>query len=377
MHRRALTNGVVDQLFVTDHLQNGAATGSRPFLKLLDLTMAAAEAGRLRKHGGRVWRPVPGCPGAYAAGESFRDFLNATLEADPTYHSRPALQTRLIKYLTSQDPPQMRELAFDRGLLSFADGVLVASLDRPEWQFVPYGSDAFAAAVPEGSVARHHIDLPFAPPSTPTPLFDSVVGKQLSPEVARTLWIMLGRLMFPLGTHDHWRVIPWLVGATGTGKSLVQDVAAAMFAKACVATLSSNHEKKFGLDGKYASHLVLGRNLPHKMASTLAQELGAETVHVHRNGQPAVTVRWRAPMLFASNGLPDYAASSRRLVPFAFDERVSSPDPLLLRRILATELPAIVAKALEAYLSAARENTDGFWGWCPAELGAAAQTGAS
>ena len=82
MHRRALTNGVVDQLFVTDHLQNGAATGSRPFLKLLDLTMAAAEAGRLRKHGGRVWRPVPGCPGAYAAGESFRDFLESVSPED-------------------------------------------------------------------------------------------------------------------------------------------------------------------------------------------------------------------------------------------------------------------------------------------------------
>ena len=240
-----------------------------------------------------------------------------------------------------------RELAFDRGLLSFADGVLVASLDRPEWRFVPYGS----AAVPEGSVARHHIDLPFAPPSTPTPLFDGVVDAQLSPDAARTLWIMLGRLQFPLGTHDNWRVIPWLVGATGTGKSLVQDVVAAMFANACVATLSSNHEKKFGLDGKYESHLVLGRNLPHKMASALADELGAETVLVHRKRQPAVMVQWQAPMLFASNGLPDFAGSSRRLVPFAFDKQVSSEDPTLLRRILAAELPAIISKALDAYLA--------------------------
>ena len=266
---------------------------------------------------------------------------------------RTALQTQLIKYLTSQDPPQMRELAFDRGLLSFADGVLVASLDRPQWRFVPYGSDAFAAAVPEGSVARHHIDLPFAPPSTPTPLFDGVVDAQLSPEAARTLWIMLGRLLLPLGTHDNWKVIPWLVGTsvTGTGKSLVQDVVAAMFANACVATLSSNHEKKFGLDGKYESHLVLGRNLPHKMASALADELGAETVLVHRKRQPAVMVQWQAPMLFASNGLPDFAGSSRRLVPFAFDKQVSSEDPTLLRRILAAELPAIISKALDAYLA--------------------------
>ena len=64
------------------------SAGSRPFVKLRDLTLAAAAAGRLRKHGGRVWRPVPGCPCAYVMAESFRDFLNATLEADPTYNSR-------------------------------------------------------------------------------------------------------------------------------------------------------------------------------------------------------------------------------------------------------------------------------------------------
>ncbi len=76
-----------------------------------------------------------------------------------------------------------------------------------------------------------------------------------------------------------------------------------------------------------------------------------------------MTVKWQAPMLFASNGLPDYAGSDgqmhRRLVPFAFDLVVESPDPTLLSRILATELPAIVSKAMDAYLAAAREPATG------------------
>ncbi len=35
----------------------GQVAGARPFVKLRELALAAAEAGRLRK-----WRPVPGCP---------------------------------------------------------------------------------------------------------------------------------------------------------------------------------------------------------------------------------------------------------------------------------------------------------------------------
>ena len=44
----------------------------------------------------------------------------------------------------------------------------------------------------------------------------------------------------------------------------------------------------------------------------------------------------------------------------------------LLQRILETELPALVSRAMEAYLAAAREHgRAGFWKWCPDELLAA------
>ena len=84
--------------------------------------MALADAGRLRKLGGHVWRPVPGCPCAYVMAESYREFLNATLNVDPTYNGRPALQRELIEYLSNYNPPQMRDVVFDRGLLGLAAG---------------------------------------------------------------------------------------------------------------------------------------------------------------------------------------------------------------------------------------------------------------
>jgi hypothetical protein len=349
--------------------------------KLREKALAVAKDAALRKLSGHVWRPVPGCPCAYSMAESYKDYLNETLDQENAYHSRTAMQRELIEYLTNYNPQGMRDIVFDRGMMSFSDGLLVTSMDSTDMRFVPYGTDEANHIATQGRVARHHIDLPFAPPSTPTPLFDGVISKQFSPEVAGTLMVLLGRLMFPVGTHDNWQVLPWLVGTAGTGKSVVQDVVSAMFSTSATSSLTSNQEQTFGLDGKYSSHVMIGRDLPRKMSSVLSQEMlqcmvSGERVCVPRKNQIALEVRWTVPLLFASNSLPDYADSNgqivRRLVPFMFRTPVHEPDPTLLQRILASELPAIVSKTLSVYLDAVRQHgRRNFWSWCPAELRAA------
>ena len=104
--------------------------------------------------------------------------------------------------------------------------------------------------------------------------------------------------------------------------------------------------------------------------------VSGERICVPRKNQLALEVRWTVPQLFASNQLPDYADSAgqivRRIVPLHFRKPVPEPDPTLLQRILETELPALVSRAIEAYLAAARvHGRAGFWRWCPAELLAA------
>ena len=148
---------------------------SRPaFVRLRDLAMGAARAGWLRKLAGHVWRPVAGCPCAYVQAESFRDYLNKVLGSEPMYHINPAYQRQLLKYLNNHDPDDMHDIVFDRAMLSFADGVLIAGAGTDGgtnthsgdglWAlFVPYMSlDGFEMAT-EGRVARHHIALPYAP----------------------------------------------------------------------------------------------------------------------------------------------------------------------------------------------------------------------
>ena len=71
--------------------------------------------------------------------------------------------------------------------------------------FVPYASAEGRALAEEGKVARHHIALPYAPAGTAdaSPLFDSVLERQLSAVVAATLLVLIGRVLFPVGTHDN------------------------------------------------------------------------------------------------------------------------------------------------------------------------------
>ena len=349
----------------------------RPFMRLRDEMLRTAKGDKLRKLGTNVWRPVEGCMYAYLEGESFREFINATLDDTKEFHSRTTHYDELHDYLLKYNPKDIRDMVFDRDMLSFRDGVVVTSPDRPEIRFVRYDDPAVLTL--SKKIARHHIDHEYlANVGAPTPLFDGLLAEQFPPDVVHVLLILLGRLLFPVGQYDNWQVFPWLLGTSGTGKSILSVIVAAMFARAMTGTLSGNAEQVFGLEGKYECHVILGRDLPHGMSKKLPQDLlqsmvSGERISVPRKGRVALDVSWTAPILFASNNYPDYTDSNgqivRRMVPFAFRQPVVAPDPTLCERIMATELPAIYDRIVKAYFDAVKAHRAvGFWTWAPHAL---------
>ena len=343
--------------------------------KLLHAVLEHAEDGCLKRRGGYVWRPVPGCPCAYQQVEECRDLLNAVLGDDPRYKwGPPRLQRELLEYLRNYNPKEFPDVVRDLGLLSFSDGVLVIS----DASFVPY-DDALPVSM-QGRVARHHINAPYQDrPSIETPLWDTVLSAQMNAQVAGTLETLIGRLLFAVGERDRWQVMPYLVGDAGTGKSLVLEIVTAMFAPSSTASLSGTQEATFGLEGKWDKELIIGRDMPRSLrrvleASLLQSMVTGEGVSVAQKGKEALDIKaWRVPMIMASNFMPDYVDSagqiSRRIVTFAFRGEVRHPDTTLVDRMLRDELPAIVRKVLAAYLEASdRHGAQGFISWCPPEL---------
>jgi hypothetical protein len=374
-----VNNGTINVLTTCEDANRSA------FVRLRDVVMHKAVTERLRKLGGRIMRPRAGAACSYDMCETYREFLNVVLEGHAAYHERPAMQRELVEYITNYNPPSMRDLEVDRRLIAFDNGVLELPGEFSPTMSIAFhvtGGEAMNKMVEEGRVASHHIagEYPIEGAHA-TPLFDSVLLSQMSTEVMCTLKALLGRLHFPVGLLDNWQILPYLIGVGGTGKSVVQDVAAATFSKAMQATLTGNQEATFGLDGKYDKHVLFGRDLPRTMTKVLLQELlqsmvSGEDVCVPRKGLVAENVRWQAPMLFGSNYMPDYCDDgsqiSRRIVAFMFDHPILQPDPTLMQRVVALELPSLLRQFLEEYLDAVRLHRDeGFWNWCPEALGAA------
>lgn len=328
----------------------------KTFELIRNVLLAAGVRDRLRKGGGNVYQPVEGCPCAYIKHSDYKLFINTQLQNDTLYHSDPGNFKKLMEYLTNfVMVQQIPEYHPDRDLLSFSNGVLQLAAGV----FTEYeGIDAAAEGLSQ-RVARHHIPYPYTG-LIATPLLDTILDAQFEPDVAELLFALLGRCLFTVGQRDGWQIMLFLVGVGGTGKSLLLKVVTALFAEGTVGMLAAKREEVFGMANLFEKELVIGADMPAKMSASLSQEnmqcmTSGERMEVALKGKTAEMIRWTAPLIMAGNHMPDYVNTGnnigRRIVSIRFDNPVANPQTDLEKRILASELPNIVCRALAAYTS--------------------------
>jgi hypothetical protein len=110
----------------------------------------------LKKHGGYVYEPVPGCPCAYTSGQDYDVFIRSELRGDPKYTSNVHRFEELRKYLQLYDEVKFPFIEFDRDVISFSNGILELS----KGIFTTY--ESLSPGHPKAKcVARHHIHLPY------------------------------------------------------------------------------------------------------------------------------------------------------------------------------------------------------------------------
>lgn len=289
----------------------------------------------------------------------------------------------VVEHLGSCCDVQFPDLRKDRHVFSFRNGIYRADRD----EFIAYGTPQ-AARLPSDLVSAKYFDAPFDQVShaqvdpddwavIDTPHLQSILDFQdMSADVSRWMYVMIGRLIYEVGERDSWQVLPYLKGAASSGKStILVRVCRALYDPADVGVMSNNIERKFGLSALYDKLLFVG---PEMKADTSLEQaefqsiVSGETVQVAVKFRTAQSVEWRVPGILAGNQVPGWVDNSgsinRRILLFDFPNRVDNGD-MMLGQKLEREMPAILLKANRAYLHATRLHShDNVWRHVPPEM---------
>jgi phage/plasmid-associated DNA primase len=192
-----------------------------------------------------------------------------------------------------------------------------------------------------------------------TPCFDKILLDQRYGQ-KDLYWFqaMLGRTLHDIGTMDDWQLCLYVRGVAGSGKSTVLRLWSEVYPKHLVGFLADDSETTFS-----DQHLINARMIccldvskEFRMATTRFNSyVCGENVVVNRKFKTALTVQWKAQLIFASNDNPPIksraGSGGRRLLIFRFEEPVRDSDPLLMSKCRA-ELPFFLIKCARRYLDA-------------------------
>lgn len=273
-----------------------------------------------------------------------------------------------IEYLTNCQDYQLPELRKQRGVYAFRNGVYMARHDT----FHPFSG---GRPLSDEIVACKYVDDEFVDHAghwwdIPTPHLQSIMDYQrFDQDVCTWLYVMLGRLLYPLNELDSWQVIPFFKGQAASGKStLILKVCKLFYDAQDVGVLSNNIERKFGLSAFYDKYLFVAPEIKCDLGIEQAEfqsVVSGEDLQVNVKHKRAFATTWTVPGALAGNEVPLWADNSgsvqRRVLLWEFARTVTNGD-MKLGEKLAAELPAILAKCNKAYLEmAGQHSTVNLW----------------
>jgi hypothetical protein len=264
-----------------------------------------------------------------------------------------------IEYLKNCSDYQFPTLKKDRCVWAFQNGVYCGRTDT----FHPYETDP----LDESIVACKFFDMRFDAyvgtqwADIPTPALDSILQYQgLAADVSRWLYVMIGRMLYPLNTHDGWQVIPFLLGQAGSGKSSITvHVVGKLYDSVDCGCLSNNVEKQFGIGPISTKNIFIATEVKTDLKleqSEFQSMVSGENMQIAIKHHSATSVKWQVPGFLAGNETPSWSDNSgsiqRRLVVFAFNRQVQGGD-MRLGDKLESQMGALLLKANRAYREAA------------------------
>lgn len=288
------------------------------------------------------------------------------------------LDKQINDHLMRTKDPRFPLLVRDRHVFSFRNGIYFAHTGDFQDRFVLYGSHEYTQ-LDKNIVSCKFFDQDFEyteeinPDDIQTPVLDSVYQYQkLEPDVIIVNKMLLGRMLYNVGELDNWQIIPFLLGAGGTGKSTINNIVRTFYENEDVGIMGNNYQKTFGLADIYDKFAFIAPEIKRDWGIDQAefQEIvSGGKINVNIKHKPSVRIEWTAPGMLGGNenpGFVDNASSiQRRVVVTRFDRKVTQGDPNLGKK-LEQEISAIMRQCNLYYLRYAKEySTKDIWNVLP------------
>lgn len=285
---------------------------------------------------------------------------------------------------------QFPSIQKDRHVFAFRNGLYISKVKRIDGtytdRFCSYDEHAsIAELMPSAdSIACKYFDHDMTHAgvddwySIPTPNLQRILSYQYGKkkdceEICRTMYIMLGRLLYNVNELEGWQVIPFIKGLAGSGKGMIIRVVENFYEKVDVGTIADNTDQTFGLVDLFDKFLFTAPEITEKFSMNQAafqSAVSGEMVSIRAMYNHARGEVWLSPGILAANQTPfsDNAGSlARRMVVFAFRNKVRKDDcdPMLSHKLDA-EVANILCKCNKAYQQAVNEFGDkNFWSHVP------------
>jgi hypothetical protein len=155
--------------------------------------------------------------------------------------------------------------------------------------------------------------------------------------VCQTLFMMLGRLLYPLNVYDRWQVVLFIKGTAGSGKSCIGQTVQRWFCPSDVGIMSNNVQPQFALADLYDKFINICYEIKSDFKLNQADfqsMVSGEDLGVNRKNKSVEMVQpWTATTLIIGNESGNWIDASgsiqRRIFTVLFDKTPTSPDPNL------------------------------------------------
>jgi len=373
--KRELTEAAQQQVLmdVWNRLKNDKESdnkGRNDYQQLCDeLLNICHEKHYRRERDGSVWTPIEGRTYGYAKYMDAQEFLNDIFLDDKRLSDNEKTIDKVMKYMRDVNSSKFPFIKRDKHHLGFMNGVL----NIVTCEFIPRGQ------VKSGLIVRKFFEFDLDVSNTQTPLFDSIIKYQFPDDddeyegVYEFIMMSIGRLFFSVNELDNWQYMLYLMGEGGTGRSTIMNIVTKFFND--VGSISGAWEKTFGLASIYEKEVVVIDDLPKDFEKLFPQTDFQSMVSggnlqirgMHRTG---FNHTWTVAMLWGGNwyiGYLDKGQVTRRVLVAEFQRLVQTVDPTLEKRILQSELGALMLKCLRLYQTYREKYQDqGVWSFAPA-----------